>query len=301
MGLPYRKIQRLFETLFGLKFVPASAFGFDRLAAFKGEALHEDLRQKIHASSVVYADETYWRVDGINHYLWYAGNDDLAYYHVDRHRSAKVAQHVLGERFHGVLVCDSYAAYHAVHPKARQACLAHYLRDCKEIIEKLDQFKQQGLPDDPQARTFAQNISIVFKQACALGQFPTTKRSQKRTRMRKHWTRQLRRYCSKSLNFHDAETFRKRLISEKGEWSTFLRFPNVDPTNNHAERSLHPSVIFRKITFGNRSDKGAHIHSVVSSLIHTAQRQNTDPRQFLQTLILKNTPTAQQALYKNSS
>jgi hypothetical protein len=36
------------------------------------------------------ADETYWRQDGINHYVWYGGNDDLAFFHIDRHRSSDV-------------------------------------------------------------------------------------------------------------------------------------------------------------------------------------------------------------------
>ena len=80
-----------------------------------------------------------------------------------------------------------------------------------------------------------------------------------------------------------------------------MRFPNVDPTNNHAERSLRPSVIFRKITFGNRSQTGTAIHSILSSLIQTALRQKINPIDFLQTLLLKNTATAQAALYNNSS
>ena len=53
LGLPYRKVQELFKDLFNLEFVPASALGFDRKAALKGEAIYEDLREKIRASSVV--------------------------------------------------------------------------------------------------------------------------------------------------------------------------------------------------------------------------------------------------------
>ena len=99
MGIPYRKVTALFRELFGLKFVPASALGFDRKAAVRGRSIYEDLREKIRASDMLHADETSWRNDGLNHYVWYAGNDNLAFFHLDRHRSAEVAQVYLRKGF----------------------------------------------------------------------------------------------------------------------------------------------------------------------------------------------------------
>lgn len=58
IGIPYRKTTELFRELFGLKFVPASALGFDRKAAAQGAPIYQDLRDKIRASDVVHADET---------------------------------------------------------------------------------------------------------------------------------------------------------------------------------------------------------------------------------------------------
>ena len=65
IGIPYRKTAELLRELFGLKFVPASALGFDRKAAARGTPIYEDLRDKIRASDVVHADETSWRSDGL--------------------------------------------------------------------------------------------------------------------------------------------------------------------------------------------------------------------------------------------
>ena len=194
MGLPYRKIQMLFETLFGFSFVPASAFGFDKMSAFKGKAIHEDLRQKIQTSDVVYADETHWRADGLNHFLWYAGNQDIAFFQIDRHRSAEVARQILGQNFDGVLVCDSYAAYQTIHLKARQACLAHYLRDAKEILQKLDLLREQNLPDDFQARSFAQKLCVLFKNACASAKLLAVPVSAGKIKARvKRWSNKLKK------------------------------------------------------------------------------------------------------------
>ncbi len=75
-----------------MPFVPATAMAFDRMATDKWEPLYEDLKEKVRATSSIHADETSWRQDGIGHYAWYAGNEDLALFHIDRNRSTVVAQ-----------------------------------------------------------------------------------------------------------------------------------------------------------------------------------------------------------------
>jgi hypothetical protein len=82
---------------------------------------------------------------------------------------------------------------------------------------------------------------------------------------------------------------------------TFLKYPEVQPTNNQAEQSLRNMMIFRKICFGTRSNDGSYAHSVLPSLLLTAKRQSKHPPDFFQTLFTCDTATAQNALYKNSS
>ncbi len=132
IGIPYRKTTEIFREIFGLNFVPASALGFDRKAALRGEPLYEDLRDKIRASEVVHGDETSWRNDGVGHHVWFAGNETLAFFHIDRHRSAEVATSIFGDTFDGTLVRDRYAAYNGIGVDW-QICLAHILTKAKEI------------------------------------------------------------------------------------------------------------------------------------------------------------------------
>jgi len=75
----------------------------------------------------------------------------------------------------------------------------------------------------------------------------------------------------------------------------------VLPTNNHAEQTLRRMVIFRKISFGTRSESGLKTHSVLPSLVLTAKRQGVDPKNFLKILLTSDTVSAQAALYANSS
>lgn len=302
IGITYRKVREVFKELFGLQFVAASAVGFDRQAVLKGAAIYEDLREKIKVSAVIHADETSWRNDGIGHFAWYAGNNDLAFFHIDRHRSAEVARHILGSNFPGALVADRYAAYNATNPKARQACLAHLIRRAKEIAQELLLIDSSAR--DKKAKAFCRDMATLFSTACKTGQaLLAGKIHWKRApQIEKRLTAELLQICSCALKYKPAETLRASLLGKDQQCLfTFLRHPGVQPTNNQAEQSIRFLVIFRKIMFGTRSDRGLKTHSVLPSLILTALRQRHHPQSFLQTLLTCDTATAQAALYNNST
>lgn len=299
LNVSYRKISRFFADFFGLKFVPASAYGFERQAVARARPLYEDLRQKVQALPVAHADETSWRHDGDNYWVWYAGDDDLAYFQFDPHRSGQTAQSLLGQNFAGVLVLDAYAAYRAVHPRDWQSCLAHLKTKAKELGQELALLK--GPAADPQARQFCQNVQGFIRAACQahrqLAKGPW--RAQTAKRQGRALGRQLRALCQTPLRYAKTETFRQRLLGpEHQHLFTCFRRPGVPPTNNQAERSLRPVVIMRKVIQCTRSDKGLENHSVLRSLLETARRQGKQPCQFFLDLFTKDTAQAQRALYR---
>ncbi len=67
---------------------------------------------------------------------------------------------------------------------------------------------------------------------------------------------------------------------------TFLYEEAVDYHNNHIEQQIRPDVILRKITFGNRSIKGAENHSVLTSILQTAKLNNLDPIATLENILV---------------
>jgi hypothetical protein len=299
LNVPDRKISQFFSDFFGLRFVPASAYGFERQAVRRGRPLYEDLRQKIRALPVAHADETSWRHDGNPYWAWYAGNADLAFFHLDPHRTAEAAQTVFGERFNGTLVADAFASYNGVHPKDRQSCLAHIKTKAKELEAELALLK--GKASDPAARQFCQNIQGWVRTACQAhhrlcrGRW----RAKSAKRQGQALRRQLQVLCAVTLRYPKAEAFRKRLAGpEQKLLLTCFRRPQVPPTNNQAERSLRPLVIMRKVVQGTRSDKGLENHSVLRSLFETARRQGKKPHQFFLALLTKTTAQAQAALYR---
>ena len=159
-----RKISRFFAEFFGLTFVPASAYGFERQAVRRGLPIYTDLLEKVRSLAVAHADETSWRQDGKGFFVWFAGDADLAAFVFQEHRSTEAAQAVLGEHFDGILIADAFASYNGVHPKDRQSCLAHIKTKAKELDQELAVLK--GEAADPQARQFCQGIQGWVREAC---------------------------------------------------------------------------------------------------------------------------------------
>lgn len=304
LRIPYRKVQQLFDVFFDMPFVPASAMAFDRTATLKGKALYEDLKEKVRASCAVHADETYWRQDGIGHYLWYAGNNDLALFHINRHRSSQVAESILGNHFDGVLNTDGYAAYNAVHAKERQTCLAHLIRKSKDIRQEILLMKPRF--QDKESLRFCSSVSTLLTKACKIGNKFNAGHIDRHhaDAFKSRLYSAVDTICSRKLKEQKVEAFRQRLVDPNKDYDrlfTFLKHPDVQPTNNQAEQSLRDIVIFRKICFGTRSAEGSLSHSVLPSLLLTAKRQGQHPLEFFKTLFISDTPTAQAALYNDSS
>jgi transposase len=299
LGISYRKISRFFAEFFGLKFVPASAYGFERQAVRRGLPLYEDLRQKIRALPVAHGDQTSWRHNGDHYYVWYGGNEQVAFFVLAPDRSGQTAQSIFGEHFAGILVSDAYAGYNAVHATDWQSCLFHIKNKAKELDQELALLK--GKAADPPARQFCQQVRGWVHRACQahrrLCRGPW--RAEAARRKGRALRRQLRALCRTLLRYVRAEKFRRRLLGpEQKHLLTCFHRPKVPPTNSQAERSLRPVVILRHVIHCTRSPKGLENHSVLRSLFETARRQGKKPHQFFFQLFTQNTAGAQAALYR---
>jgi len=302
LGLSYRHIARFFDEFFGLHFVPAAALGFDQQATRRGAPLYADVRDKVRASPVVHADETFWRHDGRSHWAWYAGHRDLACFQFVPRRNTEAAQTLLGEQFAGILIADAFASYNGLQPQDRQSCLAHLKRKAGELDQALALLPPPF--QEPAARDFCQKVRELIGRAChcghlyQLGQLTDAQAQAQELAFRTELTG----WCRQPFASPDVEAFRVRLLGkEQPLFFTFLRHRDVPPTNNQAEQSLRPIVIMRKILLGTRGQVGLENHSVLHTLIQTARRQERPVRQFLETLLTATTSVAQAALYHNSA
>src|SRR5881296_276095 len=67
---------------------------------------------------------------------------------------------------------------------------------------------------------------------------------------------------------------------------SFLERVEVPATNNLAERQLRPAVIARKISCGNKTEKGARAWAVLASLAATCQQKGKSFIQFVAESVL---------------
>jgi transposase len=302
LQIPYRKTRHILRDLFGMPLVPASAMAFDRKVTRRGRPLYEELRVKLQSSAVAYADETSWREDGQGHFVWYGGHPHLAFFQITDNRSSDSALLLLGEDFDGTLVTDAYAAYNAVQARHRQTCWSHVASTCKDLLEQIR--LTDPVIDVPRSLRFLEQVKRLASDLCDLGRQrrdKTLKRSRARA-MIPSLQKRLRGIAGQPLDYAPAETLRRRLMDKDADkLFTFLRIEGVDPTNNHSERSVRPLVIMRKICNGTRSATGSESHSVLPSLLQTAQRQGTPSIRFLMTLNAGSLDAARAMLFPNTS
>jgi transposase len=298
LQIPYRKVQHILSDLFGMPMVHATAMNFDRRVTSLGRPLYEQLRVMLKSADVAYADETGWREDGAAHYIWFGGNEHMAVYQIMDSRSGDSAVQLLGREFDGTLVSDDYAAYNAVAARQQQTCWNH-LRT--RAIEVRQQIELAGAASRvPRSLEFCGKLERFALRVCKLGR-KLKKKKLSRTRARgmiPALQRELRRIGKKKLEHAAAETLRLRVMEkDRDKLFTFLRIKGVEPTNNHAERSLRFLVIMRKICFGTRSAAGSESHGVLTSLLQTAKLQGKNAIQFLTTLLTEPLDKARSALF----
>ena len=296
MKLPYRKVKAAMEKLFGLSFVPASCLGFEKRARRGADPLHEGLVEKMRHSDLVHADETFWREDGRNVILWYAGNGEVAVFRMDPNRSGEAARRLLGDRLDALLITDAYASYNAIEVRGRQSCLAHLLRNARESAQTLAAMETTDQP----AERFLVQLQRFLSRACAL-EIPKLKAHRAELEVRLLGI--LDRICSHPLEFAKAETLRKRLLPaarEHDEAFAFVRFGGP-PTNNHAERALRPLVIFRKVCLGTRSANGSENVAIFASIAETAKLRGCETLEIFEALLTGPPETAHEILFPTAA
>jgi uncharacterized coiled-coil protein SlyX/transposase-like protein len=282
LGVTYRKAARLFKDVFDLNLTHPSFMAFNTEQAQNGIPLYEAIKQRIRHSPYVNADETGWRVNGDNHWLWVFTNKDAALYHIDESRGGKVVSNILGEKYQGILGSDFYSAYNELDARAKQRCLGHLLSEIKKVQEK------NRFPPESSDGIFCHELKTVLKQlidvrnrhregAGVLGDLAKAK----------DWAIPKADLLSSPIEHEDTQRLRNRIIRHNQELFIFLDNPSVEPTNNRAERQLRPMVIMRKLTFGNRSDLGASNQAVMMSIVETGVLNDCCPLDIFLALSIK--------------
>src|ERR1700742_2232181 len=285
--LPFRIIQDYLKHRFGLRVSVGQLVALVAGVAKRGKALVEELKRQIRGSTVVHGDETGWREDGRNGYVWSFSTDRLRYFVYHKSRAGSVVKEVLGEEFEGVVVSDFYGGYN-VHLGLHQRCWVHLLRDIHELKEKHK--KDQSLSK------WAAKVKALYERAKGyLGpsrKLGAVEQQGERVRRQREYEQELLKVCRPHLRKKRVQSrLCERIERFLPELFVFVADPRVPSDNNAAERSVREVVVSRKISGGTRSESGSATKSILASLFGTWRLQGRDFYQCCLSLLTAQNPT----------
>jgi len=278
--LSWNKQRYLVETVFG---IPLSQGSLAKMHQWFCQSLYpsyEQWWQWIQQPGVRCVDETSYRLDGVNYWMWVATSSEVCVMFLAPSRSSDEVNSLLGQSFAGILSSDCWSAYSPQTAVAKQKCLAHIGRELKALTTS----------NFPSNRTFAEQVLPILASARQAYQ---EYHAGQLTLEQLHTHRliieaQLAQVIDNPPEggwAEDAQTLANRFTRYWSDWFTFLSHPQVKPDNNDAERALRPVVIHRKVSGGARSQWGGQLVALMFSFLETARLQGKNAVEALFTVL----------------
>lgn len=275
--LPLSIIRRLLAQLYSFEMsLGGLAELLQRLGAAVSSAF-ERLLEQARGSPVLHMDETGWREDGENGYIWElatAGELPLRIYVYDHSRSGAVLSRLLrlgeADSFKGVLISDFYAVYNE-YAGVHQRCWVHLLRDLHEL--------KQAHSTQVEVSRWAEAVKGLYAEGerfnAAAAEPSSSERLVKYQQLKRRVLELGQQYARQEG--HPCQTLAKRLLRHGDELFQYVRLAGVPSENNLAERGVRPLVVSRKISGGSRSADGTAAHMKLASLIGTWLARGQNP------------------------
>jgi transposase len=253
----FERLSRLAAELFGLTISEGAIANIFRRTGQDMAAAAKAITEKLLKARIIASDETTTRTNGVTHWQWVFISDEAVLHTIAARRARSVAEDILGDHQPDVWVSDRYAGQQGLG-KAHQVCLAHVLRDVQYAIDCGDTI-------------FAPKIRDHLRWAIRVGK----RRGELKDSTLTAYAAKADRKLDDLMTFPVAHPAGKDLLKQIKAWRTkffvFMVDRDVPPTNNISEREIRPSVVFRKVTNGFRSDWGAQIHAGYRSVTGTAR------------------------------
>lgn len=270
LRVPLRTIQEFVQTAYQLHLSVGEINDLCRRTVGQLAPGSAGLLAEARASPVLHMDETGWREDGQNGYIWCLVTDTpqaVRYYEFHRSRSSAVASTMLGT-FGGHLVTDFYNAYNQYSGR-HQRCWVHLLRDLQTL--------QEAHEDNGEVVAWASGVKHLYYYA--IEQLATGLRGEERQQLSERLRQMVVQFGLPyaMVSDHPCRTLAKRLLRHQNELFQFVSHPLVPADNNLAERALRPLVVQRKISGGSRSQAGSATRMQLASLFETWHARKLNP------------------------
>lgn len=255
-GLTMRKTCAVLRQFFSLKLTPGGLAQASVRLAKKLEPSYENLLARLRDGPYVHSDETSWWVGGPGYWLWVFADKNSTVYRVAQGRGRNIVVETLGDNYQGTLISDCLSVYDDVNLR-QQKCYAHHLKAIS-----------QAMAESPSI--YLSELKAMLQGALAL---KSAGLAQEEFKQRKMFLEQEAHRLLDSPQPGLDGKIRNRLWKQRDHLFTFLDVPEVDATNNLAERQLRPAVIARKLSCGNKTPAGASAWQILTSLAATCVQQ----------------------------
>jgi transposase len=256
--IPSNKITPLLEMLFNLKISDGEVYVILEQLSKAFGSYYDELVEKIKEALVKNIDETSWRTNGKNRWLWIFINKEVALFAIRKKRSSEVPKEILGNQEGKTTINDRLEAYNQLSKDSgsvQQICWTHLLRNSKDLAEH-----------HKEAKYIHKRMRYIYKKA---------KEGKTLENKLLYWIDLI---GSRVYTSHEVFKFVKAICRKHREnLFRFVNNPEIDPTNDLAERGLRHPVVIRKISNGNRSDKGAEITERLLSVTQTIKMNHSNP------------------------
>ena len=256
-AIGFERLVCLLDEVFGVRLSEGAIANMLARAQTPLTAAAEITAVEVRRSKVVASDETSARVDGKNWWQWVLLSSTAVHHLIADSRGAVVLTDFLGDAKPDVWVADRYAAQ-AGHGNERQLCLAHLLRDAQYAIDSGD-------------TGFAPGFYKLLQRATGIGQRRPELKDSTLAQYRANLDRRLDKLLATNPTTEVGQKLARGIRKCRGDLFVFVTHRDVPATNNQCERALRPSVIFRKVTGGFRSQWGARTYADALSVIATGR------------------------------
>jgi transposase len=269
-----RDAEAIVETIFGIPIAVGTIVAAEQETSAALEPAHVEAGKACQQAAVNNVDETSWKLGKKLYWLWTAVSTVCSFFLIHSKRGAAALDAVFKTVFKGIVITDRWVVYNRYGVYQRQLCWAHLIRDFQALFETTGPGRKIG----EELLCFAEDVFTFWYRV----RDGTLQRSSMRhyVDQQRPWLRDLLAQgvacgCAKT-----AALCRNLLKWEPALW-TFVRVEGVEPTNNAAERALRKAVMWRKRSFGCKSEAGCRFVERILTVVKTLQQHKRPVLEFL--------------------
>ncbi len=263
----------IFTNVFDISMSPPTVQELCNRAVQKATPVYENINIDLQKSPVANADETGSNQNGRPEWLWGFFTPLLAFFVFNKQRGGDIVEKVL-KNFKGILSCDGWVTYKVFSENKGillQRCWAHLIREVKRMCKEVKDL------DDAYIW-----ICDMFGEIQRLRKIKSRKIRQKGYDI---LVAEMDMWCQMYYARDGMKELVNKVKNGKEFWFTCVLNPEVEPTNNLAERGLRKFVVIKKIIGCLRSEQGKRNMQVMLSVFQTWRLQGLNPYKELRAVL----------------